>query len=225
MVRIIMACITSCKLNVPWNGEKTEDFVPIRGIRQGDPLSHYLFTMCMERLSHLIDVEVSSKNWKGIRASRNGPCLSHLFFVDDLILFGEASVQQATLIKNCLDVFCNASGQKVSNAKSKVYFSPNTCDVLKGQIVSELAIFEIDDLGIYLGMPTINGKVTKATFQSTMDKVDKRLTGWKVHTLSLAGRTTLIQSTLSTIPSYAMQTVRLPLTFYDDLDKKAMSFL
>lgn len=64
--------------------------------------------------------------WKPIYASRGGPKLSNLFFADDIILFAEASIDQAMVVKTCLDKLCAASGQKVSLNKSCVYFSNNT---------------------------------------------------------------------------------------------------
>ncbi|XP_074293448.1 uncharacterized protein LOC141620491 [Silene latifolia] len=87
-------------------------------------------------------------------------------------------------------------------------------------ITNELQISNTDDLGMYLGMPTLNGRVTKESFEFIAKKVDKRLTGWKSKNLSLVGRVTLIESTLSSIPTDAMQTAKLPRSLYGDLDKK-----
>lgn len=88
-INIIMNCVTSINTVVLWNGEALNEFSPGRELRQGDPLSPYLFVLCMERLSVLINREVDGNRWKGIKVSRNAPLLTHLFFVDDLILFGE----------------------------------------------------------------------------------------------------------------------------------------
>lgn len=79
-------------MNVLWNGEKTEAFTPSRGLRQGDPLSPYLFVLCLKRLGHLIEEAVDTKEWKSIRLSQGSSQLSHICFADDLILFAEASV-------------------------------------------------------------------------------------------------------------------------------------
>lgn len=81
-------------------------------MRQGDPLSLYLFVMCMERLYQTIEAAIIDNKWKPIRASRGGPLLSNLFFADDIILFAEASLDQENVIHDCLDRFCNASGKK-----------------------------------------------------------------------------------------------------------------
>ncbi|CAL1401630.1 unnamed protein product [Linum trigynum] len=111
MVQVIMECVTSASMQVLWNGSCTESFTPSRGLRQGCPLSPYIFTLCMERLGHLIQKEVEGGRWKPIQASPGGPALSHIFFADDLVLFAEASEEQGELIMKCLDQFFQASGQ------------------------------------------------------------------------------------------------------------------
>ncbi|CAL8078165.1 unnamed protein product [Prunus armeniaca] len=97
---VAQKCIKSVRYQAILNGELTERFSPSAGIRQGDPLSPYIFVLCMEKLSHIINDHVSSGTWKSIKVARSGPAISHLFFVDDLILFGEASILQAKLMKH-----------------------------------------------------------------------------------------------------------------------------
>ena len=69
----IMHCIETVKLSVIWSGKNLEWFKPTRGIRQGDPISPYLFVLCMKRLGHVINQVVLKGRWKPIRLSRNGP--------------------------------------------------------------------------------------------------------------------------------------------------------
>ena len=63
--------------------------------------------------------------WKPLQALRSNIGISHLFFVDDLILFAKVDVDSCEAISEVLDEFCAESGQKVSVEKSKVYFSPS----------------------------------------------------------------------------------------------------
>jgi len=64
----------------------------------------------MERLNHIIEESVGKGEWKPITASQGGPLIASLFFANDLILFGEASLSQERVIKDCLSTFCKAAG-------------------------------------------------------------------------------------------------------------------
>lgn len=120
LIAIIMKCQTEGSMELLWNGGRAGSFKPSRRVRQGDPLSSYLFVLCMECLSHIIQDAIDDGSWSPIVLG--GVSLSHLFFADDLILFAEASVSQALVIKNCLDHFCNLSGEKVNFSKSSMVF-------------------------------------------------------------------------------------------------------
>lgn len=117
-VNFIMSCVTSPKLSVLWNGEQSDMFVPQRGIRQGDPLSPYLFVLCVEKLAPKMNKEVTSRKFKPIKPGISFPPISHFFFADDLLLFGEATEDQTRVMIDCLEKFCSASGQPISKAKS-----------------------------------------------------------------------------------------------------------
>ena len=67
---LILECISSATMNLIWNGGKSDSFKPFRGIRQGDPLSPYIFVLCIERLSHLINLTVQNKLWKPFKVAR-----------------------------------------------------------------------------------------------------------------------------------------------------------
>lgn len=96
LVSVIMNYVSSASFQILWNGSITESFCPMCGLRQGDPLSPYLFVLCMERLRHLIDEAVGCGCWSPIFLSRGVPVLSRLFFADDLILFYEANLTQVS---------------------------------------------------------------------------------------------------------------------------------
>lgn len=138
------------------NGEVTDGFSPKNGIRQGDPLSPYIFVMCVEKLSHIIFDAVYRKKWKLVKSSQSGTAVSHLFFADDLVLFFEASPKQARVLKACLDLFCKASGQSINFAKSAIFCSSNVC---KETVVSHL----------------LHSIVTNTMYGILVDKVHHRL--------------------------------------------------
>lgn len=107
---MIKRCISSVEYKVLLNGEKTEEFKPSCGLRQGDPLSPYLFVLGMEKLSQLVNVCVDAQQWKTIRVSKEGSGNSHVFFADDFILFAEATSENARLMRRCMNSFCGISG-------------------------------------------------------------------------------------------------------------------
>ncbi|KAM5573208.1 hypothetical protein ABKV19_012976, partial [Rosa sericea] len=224
-LQLMIQCFTSVNSRVIVNGEATETFSPESGLRQGDPLSPYLFVLCMEKLSHLINFQVEQGTWKPVKISRNGLAVSHLFFADDLILFAEASLSQADVMRYCIDCFCLNSGQEVSFEKSSLFCSPDTEEDLAAQISDICGSPLTDDLGNYLGVPLLHSRVTPETYKGLVEKVQLRLASWKSHTLSMAGRHILIQSVTAGLPVYTMQSVRLPMSICNTLDRLNMNFL
>lgn len=143
-----------------------EAFSPTSGIRQGGLLSPYIYVLCMECLTYLIDCEVKLGEKKVVRESRNAPPpISNLTFVDDLILFCEASTQQAEVMKRCLQAFCDASGYKVSLAKSRINLD------IRDAVSSCLEMETTKEFGNYLGVPTINERTSKREYQFLVDKL------------------------------------------------------
>ena len=125
----------------------------------------------MERLVYVIDAAITQRKWRPVPICRGGPRISNLIFADDLVLLAEASVEQACVIKERLNRFCQASGQKISGDKLQVIFSGNMNQDEVDNISEALDIPSTDDLGKYLGVPTLLRRVIKATFQYVIDRV------------------------------------------------------
>lgn len=142
-------------------GEALEAFSPSIDIRQGNPLSPYLFVLCMEWLSQLIFVVVDINLWKSIQVDRKRPKLSHLAFADDLILFAEASLEQVEVILACIDFFCDSSSGKVSNDKTRIFFSNNVNWRIREEISDTIGFQRTGDLGKYLGVKLHHERVSR----------------------------------------------------------------
>lgn len=99
---LIMSCVSSSIVSVLFNGSALDPFQPSRGIRRGDPLSPYLFILCIEVLGALISEKCEAKLWDPILASRGGVTFSHLFFADDLVLFAKANIKNCRAIRDVL---------------------------------------------------------------------------------------------------------------------------
>ena len=208
-----------------WNGEATESFKSTRGIRQGDPISPYLFTICMEKLHHLIQDAINEGEWSPIKLTAMSPPISHLFFADDLVIFGEASTFQVDVMLRCLDTFCQATGQRMNKDKTRIYFSKNVHFTRAVEMSQRMGVKLTGDLGKYLGIPLLHKKLTLATCAPLLSKTQKRLSGWKSKMLNISGRTTLIKSVLSSIPSYHMQTMLIPKGIIKKIEQQSRGFL
>ena len=220
-----MSCVTSVSSSLLFNGGRLEAFTPSRGIRQGDPLSPYLFILCMEYLGHLIEGKCTTKDWNPVKASRSGPPFSHLFFADDLVLFATADVDNCSTINSVLQEFCSKSGLKVSVNKSRVFFSPNVEPDLKDCLSNLLGFSSTSNLGKYLGFPLLHPGTRRHDFDFVLDRVKTKLAGWKANLLSMAGRVVLIQASSSAIPSYVMQNSILPNRILNGVDRVNRNFL
>lgn len=104
---------------------------------------------------------VARKEWIPIRMSRQSPKISHIFFADNLLLFGEASFSQERKMEFLLVQFCGQSGQRFNRAKSRVWFSPNTPGYLRHSICLEFKVIATTNLETYLGVPLFHKRPTK----------------------------------------------------------------
>ena len=160
IIQLILNCVSSTSTSLLFNGSKLPAFYPSRGIRQGDPISPYLFILCMEFLGAQITKMCEEKRWDMIKPSRQRPSFSHVFFVDDIMLFAKANAKNCEAILEVFDSFCSMAGQKINYGKSRVFFSPNVTARRKRGVCRRLGIMATNNLGRYLGFPIIHkGKV------------------------------------------------------------------
>ncbi|KAL4384232.1 hypothetical protein GQ457_15G020000 [Hibiscus cannabinus] len=187
-INLIMNCVTSVSFCIKVNGQVSEFFRPSRGLRQGDPLSPYIFLFCTQGLSSLLLKERSLGNIKGVRASQNGPRITHILYADDCLLFLKNSAGEAQKLKDILSCYEGSSGQKVNVEKSYIYFSNGMTYESKREISRILCMRDELEVGNYLGLPLIVGKSKLQALRFLNEKVDKRVNGWTKNLLSFGGR-------------------------------------
>ena len=137
LINVTMRCISSPSMQLLWNGEHTDSFLPSRGIRQGDSISPYLFMLCIEHLAHGIQQVVTDGEWKLINLGRSGPPLAHLFFADDMFLFSY-TWSKLWLFKMFLEFFVIALGLKLAMPRQMCYFSKNVSSAQASNIATVL---------------------------------------------------------------------------------------
>ncbi|GJU73335.1 putative RNA-directed DNA polymerase, eukaryota, reverse transcriptase zinc-binding domain protein [Tanacetum coccineum] len=116
-----MSCLNSSFASVLINGSPTKEFKVERGLRQGDPLSPFLFILAIEALN-VVMLEAKNKNiFKGIEVGNDKVYISHLQFADDALIMGEWSLHNAKVLTRIFTCFYLASGLKVNYNKSKLF--------------------------------------------------------------------------------------------------------
>lgn len=174
----IMSCVRSVRYAVKLNGEMLDSFYPSRGLRQGDPLSPYLFLFVAEGLSRALEAECSISNITPLKVARGAPGISHLLFADDSLLFFKATGDQATSIKSALNVFQKGTGQLLSPSKCSILLSKVCPEHIQEEIMHTLDINSSTFEEKYLGLPTPKGRMKDSHFQPIFDRFTKRLTDW-----------------------------------------------
>ena len=109
-ISLIMMCVTSVPFSVLINGEPKGSITPSRGIRQGNPISPYLFLLCGEGLSAMIKKKEREGLIRGVATARQAPRISLLFFVDDSIIFCRATVAECEQVAKVLEMYEEESG-------------------------------------------------------------------------------------------------------------------
>lgn len=122
------------------------------GLRQGCPISFYLFIICADALSSALQLEALRQVIDPYRPVPGVSPISHMFFVDDSLLMGWATIQNAMTFKWILETYYAASGQKVNLLKSAIYFSPKTRGQIRQSIRDILGIAEHSGAMHYLGI-------------------------------------------------------------------------
>lgn len=219
----IKVCFSTVSFAIMINKSPTNWFSSSRGLRQGDPLSPYLFILVAQNLTSMLNFLMANNMIPGFNSDlhRN---FNHLMYADDLILITQASRKISRNIKLCLAIYGRLTGQKVNNAKFEIMFPTRFNHRLKKSI-SNILGYKVGSFPFnYLGILISPKKLALSYFSSLVNKIEKSFTFWKKSRISQAGKTILINSSIMSTPLYYLSAYLVPDTVLDQLTKAARSF-
>lgn len=220
----VMGIIRSVSYTFLHNGVEFGRVEPKRGLRQGYPISPYIYILCAEGSSAIVRRNEEAGLLHGCIIAKGAPMISHLLFADDCYLFFRANEIEAGIMKRILTWYENISGQVINYNKSVVTFSPNTSEASKLAVCSELGVASVSAHGKYLGLPMTTGRSKRCMFNFLQDKVKQKLQGWTTQILSKAGKMMLLKSAAQVIPNFWMNLFLIPGEVCDQIEKQMNSF-
>lgn len=202
------ACITTPSFMVGFNGTVQGYFRSTRGMRQGDPLSPYLFVMAMNCLSILLDKGAEDGRFRYHHHCKESK-LTHLCFADDLLIFCDGDTQSIKNILNIIEQFTEVSGLAINISKTSFF----TCGITRpviNQIVSKTGLTHGLLPVRYLGIPLCTKKLSLANCEPLLQQVKNKVNSWSARSLSFAGRLLLINTVIAGISNFWCTTFTIP---------------
>ncbi|GJS34388.1 RNA-directed DNA polymerase, eukaryota [Tanacetum coccineum] len=206
----IQSCLRSSRGSIIINGSPTAEFQFHKGLKQGDPLSPFLFILIMESLHLSFQRVVDARMFKGITLS-SSLMLSHMFYADDVIFVGQWCDDNINTLVQVLECFFHASGLHINMNKSKLMGVLVDDEKVK-QAASKLGCLILKPPFSYLGSKVGGSMHRIQAWNEVVDRVYARLSKWKMKTLSIGGRLTLLKSVLGSMPIYHMSIFRVPMS-------------
>ena len=183
-IQLIMVCISTVKFTILQDSMELGPVIPQSGLRQGDHLSPYLFIICAETLSSLIQAKESSRHIHRCRIARGAPIISHFFFANDCFIYFRANENEVHNVSQALLEYGAATRQRVNFNKSSISFSRNVCASQQDTIYTILEVRGTSDYDKYLGIPFLIGRSKQQVFNYLKDCIWKWLTSWNSKKLS-----------------------------------------
>lgn len=205
------------------NGELTNSLKAHRGVRQGDPLSLFLFVLVMKYLHRILAqlrVDPKFKFHPKCHKLNN----INLCFADDLLLFARGDANSAHLVLTKFEEFSNSTGLVANKNKCSIYYGGLTSE--QEQIILNISGFSSGALPFkYLGVPIDNKKLTVEKFFPLISRITAQIKHWTSKLLSYAGRLQLVKSIISGIVAYWIQVFPIPKAVIKHIQAICRSFI
>ncbi|KAL0446260.1 UNVERIFIED_CONTAM: putative mitochondrial protein [Sesamum latifolium] len=192
-IRLVMLCVSSVSYSFMLGDRQFGHLVPEWGLRHGDLISPYLFLLCTESFSSLLQKAEADGHISGVSICRQAPSISHLLFADDTLIFSRASLGDSRAIQTVLDTYRRASGQEINLLKSSIGFSRNIPAEARTQLAADFNIRVENRMELYLGLPSKVARSKRELFATIKDRIWGRISGWNEKLLLQAGKEVLIK--------------------------------
>ncbi|CAM8921356.1 unnamed protein product [Rhodiola kirilowii] len=210
-IALIKMCVSSTTFSILINGEMVDYFEGKRRMRQGDPLSPFLFTIVMEYLSQLLG-KLDRKAGFYHHPKCHKIELKHILFADDLMLFSSGRPSSILTIKTVINNFLKSLGLAINLSKSQIFIGGMSAE--KRSWVEQTLGTAVTRLPIrYLGIPINSKSICSRDCTTLIDIITSRIHAGSTRFLSRAGRRLLIQSVLHSIVSFWARMCILPKKF------------
>nr|GEU83916.1 RNA-directed DNA polymerase, eukaryota, reverse transcriptase zinc-binding domain protein [Tanacetum cinerariifolium] len=164
-----MKCVTSTSFFIAINGENYGFFKGGRGLRQGDPVSPYLFTLVIEILNLLMIRKVANSEFFQYHFGCKQLKITHACFNDDLLMFYHGDSDSVRIIKEIIDEFGNVSRLLPNCNKSTTIFGSVSKEDRRS--ILEVYPFRVEHLPVkYLGVPLITKIIGVKDCKGFIDK-------------------------------------------------------
>ncbi|KAL7197291.1 hypothetical protein ACSBR2_019886 [Camellia fascicularis] len=223
MISWIQSCITSPSFSICVNGSLHGYFKGARGLRQGDPMSPYLFVLAMEILARILAEKSKHPLFKFHWRCKKTKIVN-LCFADDLMIFSKGDIPTVQMIMQGLEEFTYLSGLTPSMSKSNIFFCGCNRD-LRNEILQVVNFAEGSLPVKYLGVPLITTKLRATDCHQLIDRITNRIKSWTNKALSYAGRAQLIQTILFSMQVYWSSLFILPKKVIRDIENLLRAFL
>ncbi|GJV71332.1 RNA-directed DNA polymerase, eukaryota, reverse transcriptase zinc-binding domain protein [Tanacetum coccineum] len=218
----INGCFETATGSVLVNGSPISKFQFHRGLKQGDPISPFIFILIMETLHLSFKRVIKANLFKGISINASFS-ISHLFYADDVVFIGEWNSSNIKTVAKVLNCFYLASGLKINFHKSKLMgVGVNSNEV--ESVANLVGCSTFSSPFKYLGVIVGDNMSRLKPWEDVISKVSNRLSNWKLKTLSIGGRLTLIKSVISSIPLYHMSIFKAPMGVLNKLESIRRNF-
>lgn len=193
------------------------------GIRQGDPISPFLFIIMAETFGRAIEKAYLENKISRVSITEDVNNITHQKFTNEKIIVGISNLNEAIIYKEIISTYMRASGQKVNEEKLEIFFL-NTKMYMENNIYQTMRYRKGTFPYKYMDIQIEKGSRIGKSWDPIIEKIEKKINNWKSRWLTKAGRVNKIKLVLLAIPTYPITFLPFPKAIKQKIDHKLRDF-